>query len=85
MGETETQIRDLILEEVAGDPSLVLTPETALIDEGIIDSLGIIQLVKALEESFAITIEVEDVVADNFASIATLRDLVESKRAAAGA
>lgn len=79
MGDTQEQIRDLIRREVAADPAAVLDADTPLIAEGIIDSLGIIQLVKALEEHFSIIIEVEDVVEDNFATIRAVDALVTSK------
>jgi acyl carrier protein len=51
-----------------------LKPEDDLLSAGIIDSLGILQLVAFIEERFDITIPDEDVVFDNFYSVKALSD-----------
>jgi len=44
-----------------------------------LDSLGVVELVLALEDRFGITIEGEDVTADSFETLASLAALVDGK------
>jgi acyl carrier protein len=44
-----------------------------------LDSLGVVELVLALEDRFGITIEGEDVTADSFETLASLAALVHGK------
>lgn len=46
-----------------------------------LDSLAVMELVVALEDTFGIAIEGEDVTAEAFESLVTLTALVDSKRA----
>lgn len=56
--------------------------ETSLIGSGIIDSTGAMEVVAYLEETFAIEVDDEDLVADNLDSIARLTRYVTVKRSA---
>lgn len=47
---------------------------------GIVDSLGLLQLVSFLEEKFGIKVEDEDLVIDNFRSISRIEQFVEEKQ-----
>lgn len=51
-----------------------------LIATGIIDSLGIIRLVTFLETTFGIRIQDEDLLPDNFSSVAAIASFVCKKR-----
>jgi len=54
--------------------------ETAnLLEEEIIDSLGIFTLVGFIEDRFGVTVEPEEVNLDNFETVAAVTRLVESK------
>jgi len=46
-----------------------LQEETSFLDNGIIDSTGIIELVSYIEESFDISVDDEDIIPENFDSI----------------
>jgi D-alanine--poly(phosphoribitol) ligase subunit 2 len=45
---------------------------------GVLDSLDIILIVEELERQFGISIEAEQIVPENFASLRTLEDFVKS-------
>jgi acyl carrier protein len=77
---TEQRVRDLVADKVrwSGDRSR-LTADFALIDNQVIDSLGMISLVSALEEEFGIDVDDEDLVPDNFATIGQIAAFVDSK------
>ena len=79
---TEQRVRDLIADNVrwGGDRSQ-LTADFALIDNQVIDSLGTISLVSALEDEFGIDVDDEDLVPDNFATIGQIAAFIESKSA----
>ena len=69
----ESVISDYISREIVQDPAqLPLSNETLLLEEGILDSLGLLQLVVFLEERFGITVAEADLVPENFASVGTI-------------
>jgi acyl carrier protein len=73
-------VERLLLSEVAGDAGKdSLTPDEDLLGQGIIDSLGIMKVIAALEKSFGIKIVDEDVVPDNFQSVSSIAQFVEQK------
>ena len=49
-----------------------------LLEEGIIDSFDIANIVSALEERFAIEISAEDIVPENFSSIQQIAKVINS-------
>ena len=54
--------------------------ETSLLDTGIVDSLGILDLVTFLEDTFSVKVDDEELNPENFESIAALVRFVEAKR-----
>lgn len=79
MSDVAQQVTELV-RDIANDPGVALAGDAPLIEGGVIDSLGIIQLVKVIEEHFGIEIDVEDVVEDNFATVDAITELVEGKQ-----
>jgi len=61
-----------------------LDPETSFLEEGIIDSTGVLEIISFVEETFQIKIEDEELVPENLDSIARLARFVERKRRSAG-
>ncbi|TAN68714.1 MAG: acyl carrier protein [Methylobacter sp.] len=53
-----------------------------LIDEGILDSLAIMNLIAWLEKHFSIEFDEGDIVLEHFSSVNALVDFVQKKRAA---
>jgi acyl carrier protein len=80
--DTETTIIDYIARELAiGQPKRV-SPDDDLIATGVLDSLGLMQLVLFIEETLRIHIPDEDVVIDNFRTVRILADYLDRQRAA---
>ena len=73
-------IRQFIVTELLSDCNGDgLTDTIPLIEEGIIDSFGIMTLLGYLEENFAIEITPDELVPENFASITTINDFIAQK------
>ena len=72
---------DYIKQELTYDqPDLVLTDELSLIQEQVIDSMGIFRLINFLEDKFDILLEPEELVIDNFSSLQKITDFIMAKK-----
>lgn len=80
----ERELREIICDKfLGGDTSFPVDADTRLLEEGICDSLGLVQIVAELEARVpALRIPDQDVTRENFGSIAAILDYVERKRAA---
>ncbi len=76
----EDRLREFIVGDLGwqGTPTL-LTTDYQLIDNDVIDSLGIFELVTFIEEEFEIEIDDEELVLENFATLGTMGTLVRKK------
>lgn len=73
------------LTESKGLPTdFAVEADTSLIQSGLIDSLGMEELVSFLESTFGIEILDDDLLPDNFDTIASITALIEHKLAEAG-
>jgi acyl carrier protein len=62
------------------DPS-GLADETSLLDTGVIDSIGVLEVIKFIEEDFGIKVADDEMVPDNLESVAKVTAYVGRKRA----
>jgi len=74
--QLKTFIRDSFFAEGFAD-------EDSFLGTGIIDSLGVLQLVSFVESRFGLKVSDADLVPENFDSVARLAQYVESKKRAA--
>lgn len=63
-----------ILNELHDDVDF--TKETALIDDGILDSLDIVSLITEINDEFDVSIPAEEIIPENFNSAAAIMDLI---------
>lgn len=70
MRETILEILDEIVEDVDFEAC------TTLIDDGLLSSLDIIQLIGALNDEFDISIPATEIIPDNFNSVAAMEAMV---------
>ena len=56
-----------------------VAPDTDIIGQGLVDSLGIFKLIAFVEQRFAITIEPDEVLIENFQTPRALRNLIVKK------
>ena len=62
------------------NPDIDYENETALVDDGIFDSLEIMTIVTEIDDNFHVEIDPDDVIADNFNSIEKMIKLIEKDR-----
>jgi acyl carrier protein len=78
--DTKETVREFILNHfLKGDKSRKLIDDASFIEEGIIDSVGVLELVAFLEEKFGFKVEDEEIVPENFDSIVKLDIFVQAK------
>ena len=81
--ETRTAIRAFVVENfLFGDDSHPLPADLSLIDNDLIDSTGILELVGFLEEHFAIRVADADIVPANLDTIDRIAGFIARKQAA---
>ena len=75
------RVRDYIVEELRfSGPREQLTPDYPLLDNGVIDSLGLMQIVQLLEDECNVEIPDSELIPENFATLSAIERLVESSR-----
>ena len=79
--KVEKEIRKYIAGKVVPDNIDKVTDETSLFESGVIDSLGVLQMVALFEKQFGIHVEDEELIPENFETIRNLIEYVESKLA----
>ena len=70
----EKEVLELLSEEF---PEIDFEGSDALVDDGILDSLTITGIIAALSMEFGITIPYEEIIEENFNSVAALAAMVE--------
>ena len=78
--ELHTKIRQFVLATFPAAKESI-ADEESLLETGIVDSMGVLDIVTFLEEEVGIAIEDEDMVPDNFETIGRILEFVHAKRA----
>ncbi|MDP1622523.1 MAG: acyl carrier protein [Bacteroidales bacterium] len=58
-------------------PEFDFAAETNFVEQGLLDSFDVINLVTELDKQFGISIDGTDILPENFASIETIKNLVQ--------
>ena len=73
-------LRTFILSDVWLDGSPDdLSNDTPLLERGILDSLGILNLVSFIEDEWGVTVEDEELIPEHFGTISRISELIETK------
>jgi acyl carrier protein len=86
--DTQTVLTEFITKELAIGRSKELHPDDDLLATGVLDSLGLMQLVLFIEERLGVKVPDEDVVIENFRSVSALTSYLarlDGKGGSAGA
>lgn len=80
MKNTKESIRNFIIDNFLFGDGGDLKDSTSFLEEGIIDSTGVLELVSFLEETFSISIDDEELVPENLDTIDNVTSFVDSKK-----
>ena len=76
----EAQIKDYIARNLLfSDNGFPYDDQASFLDEGIVDSIGVMELVTFVEETFSIKIEDLDVTPENFDSVSKMTAFIRRK------
>ena len=80
--DVKGKIKEFIVNDfLMGADSINIQDDTSFLEEGIIDSTGILELVEFLQSTFSITIEDEELIPDNLDSINKVAAFIQRKQA----
>ena len=83
-GTPRDTLRKFILEDyLFTDDQDALQDDTSFLDEGILDSMGILEIIVFLEEEFGVAVANDEMIPANLDSVANLLAFIERKRMAA--
>ena len=78
--EIARELAQYIVDEVAPTrPAAPPGPEVPIIEQGLVDSLGLFKLIAHIEERFGVKIAPEEIVLENFATIGAIVALVQKR------
>lgn len=82
LSAVERELQDFIVSElVSAGGAPPITPDEDLIKRGIVDSLGVMQLVDFCESRYGLRVTDADLVPENFKTVRDLAGYVERKQA----
>ena len=77
------EVRDVLAAIIGEDAASSVGENDLLFEEGVIDSLHVIELIDLLQERFGTEVEGEELSPENFGSLQAMADYVRRKRAGA--
>jgi acyl carrier protein len=81
LNPTDTAIREFLVHELLYDKGLSeLSVDESLLEEGLLDSIGILRTVAFCEEQFGVSIPDAEVLPENLESVRAIAALVERCR-----
>jgi acyl carrier protein len=76
MDQAKQKIKEFIIENFLFGEDSDLNDDTSFLEEGIIDSTGVLELIEFLEEDFEIEIDDEDLIPENLDSLNNLEKFI---------
>jgi acyl carrier protein len=83
--DVKSTIRQFVTENFYLPDPAALDDNASLIDLGVVDSTGVLEVISFLEGTFELTVKEDETVPENLDSIARITAYVERKRLAAAA
>ncbi|MFC1738375.1 acyl carrier protein [Planctomycetota bacterium] len=76
------KVREFIVENFLFGDGEQLQDDTSFLEEGIIDSTGILELIMFLEETYGLKIEDDELIPENLDNISNITHFLERKQSA---
>ena len=80
MSDPKPAIRQFVVETFLFGQAGSLTDETSFLEQGIVDSTGVLELVAHLEKTYAIKVQDDELVPDNLDSINAIAAFLAKKK-----
>ncbi len=78
--EIEIQIRKYVAQNLLfSDNGFEYDDDDSFLQEGIVDSIGVLELVLFVEETFGLSVDDQEITPDNFDSVNKLANYIRSK------
>jgi acyl carrier protein len=77
--EFRASVRDFLMAEFPEARARGVSDEEPLLESGVLDSLGVLELANFIGERFSLTLEDDDLTPENFGSIAAVARLLEAR------
>jgi acyl carrier protein len=77
---TQERVRQFVVETFYLSDPAALSDDTSLIDTGIVDSTGMLDVILFIEEAFGISVSDRETIPENLESIARIAAFVDRKR-----
>jgi acyl carrier protein len=81
--EIEAQVREFLVSNFLFDPDAALDAGDSLLENGVVDSTGMLEVIQFLEATFDIQVDDMEVLPDNLDSVRNLTNFIARKRTAA--
>jgi len=83
MDKIKETVRNYLVENfLFGDTSFLFSDSDSLMDKGIIDSTGVLELITFLETTYQFEIEVDEILQENLGSVNNIENFIRTKLAA---
>ena len=83
--EIQTDIREFVLKQFPAARKRETGDHDSLIEQGVVDSMGVLEIVTFIESTFEVTLTDDELMSDHFESIAAMAGLVHRKTLEAAA
>jgi acyl carrier protein len=77
--EIQVRLREFIHKQFPAARKRDIGSDDSLLEAGIVDSLGVLEIVTMIEQDFGVTLEDDELMPEHFGSIAAITRLVQSK------
>lgn len=78
--DVQESLREFMISDLSADPS-VLSADYDLLENGVVDSLGMFELVRFIEERLGVEVADDELVPENFQSLNAITGMIERLRA----
>ncbi len=78
--ETTASVRQFIIENFLFEEDNNLKEDTSFLENGIIDSTGVLELVMFIEETYGISVDDGEIVPENLDSISNITQYIQKKQ-----
>ena len=78
--QIEAEIREFLINNFIFDPSVRLDAKDSLMENGVVDSTGILEVLMWVESNFGVHVEDSEVLPENFDSIGNMTQYVLRKQ-----